>query len=572
MKRESQKGVWKRTFNIFRQFEIPYVLFLLYFLLSIVSTKVGLLYLPYYSKMQTGEIGEMSTLWGFIGFMLLSLVVGMCEVIPQFYAESQVTRNLQKKLFYKVLHLPVKDFEQETPSELISRVTFDSELANSIIASILGFLSGFATMWMMLSDMSAINSVLGFILIPIFIYILITVWVDGKIGFLTRRRLRLAMSQTTAFFSEHMPNLLNIKQLGAEEDEKKRGKEAIEIMYKADLYDIFLGMITTFFSGSTNTIIAILVFVFGAKAVREGAMDVTGLAQFYQLILLAYGAIEGIPSLYTSLMCSNGELYYVGKLMASEEEQYERKVEMPLVDEDIHFENVSFAYDEENTLENVSCTIPGGKKTAIAGLNGSGKTTMLKLIERFYKVSSGTIRYGETSVEDIHLGQWRQNFGYVLQKPRLFDASIRENIVYGIEREVSEEEVITAAKKACAWDFIEKIPEGLDFVVGDNGCRLSQGEKQRIAIARAILVDPAYLLLDEATSNVDVESKAIIDKALSALMKGRTTVFISHDPQEIKTADHVIVLNNKSVEAQGTAEEIAGTSATLEKILTGGTA
>lgn len=275
-----------------------------------------------------------------------------------------------------------------------------------------------------------------------------------------------------------------------------------------------------------------------------------------------------ITSLYG--MRSNGELYYVGTLMASEEEQYERSVAMPLVDEDIRFEEVSFAYGEENTLEHINCVIPAGKRTAIVGLNGSGKTTMLKLLERFYTANGGVIRYGDTAVEEIHLGEWRQNFGYVLQKPRLFDASIRDNIVYGIEREVSEAEIIAVAKKANAWEFIERIPEGLDFVVGDNGCKLSQGERQRIAIARAIMVDPAYLLLDEATSNVDVASKAIIDWALLSFMEGRTTVFISHNAEEIKSADHVIVLNDKTVEAQGAPEEVMQTSVTLKKILEGG--
>lgn len=570
MDKEASKGMWKRTFNIFTKIKIPFVLYVLQVIMGIISTKVGLLYIPYYSKMQTGQIDDNSVIWGYFGFILLTLVVGMIAVVPEFYASSQITRNVQIKLMHKVIHLPVKRFEQETAGELITRITLDSELVNSVIVSIIGFITGIASGVMAMKEMSGINNALSYIVIPVFIYIIFCAWVDGRIQYLTNRRIRNSLSRTTAFFSEHMPFILDIKQLNAQNEELERGKKAIDIIYKADIYNAFMGLITSFITGSTNNIIAIIIFVVGSKSVREGVIDIVALSEFYQYILIAYGSLSVIPDLYTSFMRSNGELFYVGRLLDSEEEQYQREERMSLEDKDIVFKNVSFAYDSKNVFENLNCTIPCGKKTALVGLNGSGKTTMLKLIERFYTADDGEIFFGDTPVEKIHLDEWRQSFGYVLQKPRLFNASIRENIAYGIERDVTDDEIISAAKMVSAYDFIERIPEGLDFSVGDNGCRLSQGERQRIAIARAIMIDPSYLLLDEATSNVDVHSKKIIDNTLESLMKGRTTVFISHSIEEIKKADHIIVLNNGRAEAQGSIDEVFKSSSVFRKIINGG--
>lgn len=225
-------------------------------------------------------------------------------------------------------------------------------------------------------------------------------------------------------------------------------------------------------------------------------------------------------------------------------------------------------YDEETpVLQDVSFTIPKGKVTAIAGPNGSGKTTLFRLIQRFYVPNSGVVRFGRMDAESIHLDEWRQSIAYVLQEPQLFNGTIRENITYGMSREVSDEEVRNASMLASADEFIRQLPEGYDFNVGDNGCRLSAGQRQRLAIARALMLDPAYLLLDEATCNMDVISEKSVTAALLRLMKGRTTVLISHDMDMLQYCDNVVVLKDGRLEAAGDRETVKAESQTLRSLM-----
>ncbi len=211
----------------------------------------------------------------------------------------------------------------------------------------------------------------------------------------------------------------------------------------------------------------------------------------------------------------------------------------------------------------ISLTIPKGKLTVLVGPNGSGKTTLFKLLERFYTPTSGSIRFGDYPAQEMNLQEWRQSFAYVLQDPQLFDASIRDNIAYGMDRAVSDEEIMSAARIAMADGFIAQLPGGLDFMIGENGCNLSAGQRQRVALARALMLDPAYLLLDEATCNMDHAGERMVTDAILKLMEGRTTVMISHNMEILERADHVVVLNQGHVEADGTREEALAASETF---------
>jgi len=346
-----------------------------------------------------------------------------------------------------------------------------------------------------------------------------------------------------------------------------RGKKAIEDVYRADIFMAIMTMLMNIISGSIQQIIMILVFVLGIPIVRNGGMTIDGLVEYQSYILIAYEALSVFPSLYTSLMYYNGMLFYVGQLFASEDEVYQRVKSMDIEDNDLRFENVDFAYENDLNIHQASFTIPKGSITAIVGPNGSGKSTIFKLIERFYSPQSGTIYFGERNVEDIHLDEWRQSIGYVLQEPMLFNASIRDNVAYGMHREVKDEEIISALKLACAYDFVMELDGQLDFVIGDNGSRLSAGQRQRIAIARTVMLDPSYLLLDEATCNMDVYSEREVSQALFRLMEGRTTIMISHDSRMIEKANHFIVLNEGVVEAQGTKDIVLKESPIFQKLL-----
>ncbi|MCM1307292.1 MAG: ABC transporter ATP-binding protein/permease [Butyrivibrio sp.] len=569
--KESTKGMWRRTLKIYGSFRLPFHLYIIEVILGIVSTKVGLLYMPYLSKMQTGNIIGNDTVPKYIMFVLLNVAVGFVASIPTLYASNIVIKRTQNKLLHKIIRMPVKKYEQEGAAKLISHVTSDTDYVNQLITSVIGFITGIATAFMTLSEMNKLNSSLSWILFPVMGYVILSTWVEGKLSFLSQRRLRKAYSGTMSFFAEHTGSLLNIKQLNAQDIELKLGKKAVDIMYKGDLYSAALGIFSSFVSGSITSIIAIIIFTLGAADVRGGQITIEELNAFYNIMLVAYSAVSILPAIYTDFMRANGTMFYIGQMIDGEEENYKRGKGMDCPDCDITFENVSFAYDDRNILDNISLTIPVGKLTAVVGENGSGKTTLFKLIERFYEPNEGRISFGDTDVSSIDLDEWRKSIGYVLQNAQLFDGTIRENIAYGVEREVSDEEIMAAAAQAGADEFINGMPEGLDFEVGDDGSRLSAGQRQRIAIARSIMVDPSYLLLDEATSNMDIYAKEEVTRALLGLMEGRTTVMITHDMNMVKKADHIIVLKDGSVEAQGSHEEVKD-SVTYNRLMNGGAA
>ena len=566
MKDHSSKGSFRRTIGLYTSVRIPWHLYLIQVLLGIVSAKVAMLYVPYLSEIKLGNIEDSGLIWSYLGTVLLMYIINLTAAVPTFYARLIVGRNLQRKLISHAMRLPMRTYEKDA-SNMVAWITNDCQYADGLITAIVGFLTGIFSTIIAMEQMSAIDKTLAVLVPIIVVYIIFSTWLEGKLMFLRQRAGKLAEAKLTAFFAEHLGFLLNVKQLHTEKVEAEYGKKAIEQYYKTDIYMAVLTLLNNFVSGSLTSIIDIVIFVLGVPMVRDGKIGMPELVAFQSYIQLAYQYLSSLPGLYTQFMYYNGELFYIAKLMDEKEETYERNRGMDTPDEDISFENVSFSYGDTPVLKNVSFTIPKGGVTAVVGPNGSGKSTVFKLIERFYAPDEGRLMFGDADAEDIHLKEWRQSMTYVLQEPQLFDGTIRENIAYGVDRAVTDEEIINAAKLACADGFIREFAEGYDYVIGDNGAKLSAGQRQRIAIARAVMMDPAYLLLDEATCNMDIYSEKEVTQALMKLMHGRTTVMITHDMSLLEHADRIVVLKDGVIEASGSADEVRRTSQTLKALI-----
>ena len=234
--------------------------------------------------------------------------------------------------------------------------------------------------------------------------------------------------------------------------------------------------------------------------------------------------------------------------------------------EDLSIKDLTFSYKDRPIIKEISLTIPAGKTTAIVGPSGSGKTTLFALLERFYKPDSGEIFSAIRASIRFQLQSWRSQFGYVSQESPLMSGTIRENIKYGIEREVSEQEIEQAAKLANAMEFINRLPDGMETEVGERGIKLSGGQRQRIAIARAVIRNPKILLLDEATSNLDSESELLVQKALQTLMKGRTTLIIAHRLSTVLDADQIVVLEGGKITGVGTHHKLFQSNSLYRKL------
>ena len=301
-------------------------------------------------------------------------------------------------------------------------------------------------------------------------------------------------------------------------------------------------------------------FVIGGQLIPSGQVTVGDLTSFYM--------ITGIVSMQLMQFFMNvgsvsgifGTVQKISEISETEPEHTEG-TPVPNVCADIKFDNVSFAYDDEReVLKDVSFTIPKGKVTAIIGGNGAGKSTVFKLLSRLYEPKSGGIYFGDANIAAFDLTAWRDRFAYVFQKNPLIGGTVRENITYGLNREVGAEELEAVAKKANCYDCVAAKPNGFDEDVGLGGSNFSGGQGQCISIARAMLRGADYLLLDEATSNLDVVSEAAVTEALDHLMEDKTTVMIAHNYAATRSADYIIVMKDGTVEAAGTPEELLKTN------------
>lgn len=545
-------NIWKGTFGIFKNIKIPWVLYILQVILGIVSTKVMLLYVPYEADLKLGNIEDMKTVWGYLGLLLLAVVMDICATIPSFYSSSIVKRNLQNKLIDHSLHLPMKAYETNA-SQIVSWITQDCDYADGVITTIVGFLTGVVAVFMSVSDLTNINRTTLYLVLIVLIYIVFSTWLNGKFIFLKERRGQQAKSYLTAYLSEHLSFFTEIKQLHSGKNELQRGKNAIKDFYEADIYQAVMTLGAGLVSGSLSDIITLLVFIFGIIKVRDGSITLTDLAAFQGYILILYQNVSSIPELYTSLMYYNGQLFYVSGLMAEPEEASSKDGHVS--GEDIQFKNVSFGYGEKAVIKNASFTIPAGKVTMLAGQNGSGKTTIFKLMEGFYQPDKGEIYYGDCNMADVDIYSLRKSMAYVLQEPQLNEGSIRDNVLYGVDSDAPD--VMKAAVRiADAEEFIQELPDTYDFNIGDNGHRLSAGQRQRISIARAAVMKPEYMLLDEATCNLDFSSEEKVINKLLDMMAGKTVVIISHNMKILEKADHIVVLNQGTVEAEGSLDYV----------------
>ena len=307
-----------------------------------------------------------------------------------------------------------------------------------------------------------------------------------------------------------------------------------------------------------TSIAPLSVSLLGGYLVITGRISVGELIAIGLYLSPLYLPLQRFSELNTIFSNSMVALERIFEIMDEPPEIHDSKdaVELNDIKGDVIFENVSFSYKKNRQiLKNISFTIEAGKKAALVGFSGSGKTTIISLIPRFYDVDSGTVMIDSMDIRKIKIKSLRKLISMVLQDPVLFSGTIRENILYG-NPTASEEKIFEACRNANAYDFIMKLPKGFDTEVGEKGSFLSGGQKQRLTIARAFLKDPRILILDEATSNLDSDSERLIKDALDKLMIGRTTIIIAHRLSTIINSDKILVLHQGVISESGTHSEL----------------
>ena len=313
--------------------------------------------------------------------------------------------------------------------------------------------------------------------------------------------------------------------------------------------------------------IAIVVFFAGYRSM-QGAITLGEFVSFLAALMLAYQPVRALAGINIGLQEGIAAAKRVYEIIDQKNEIYhdENAPSLKLKNATIEFKNINFAYpDGTQALRNLSAKIEGGTKVGLVGISGSGKTTFLNLIPRFYNLKNGSILIDNQNINDINLSSLRKEISLVSQDVILFDDTIRANILYGNEF-ASNQEIIKACKFAAAQDFVEKLPNKYETIIGENGIKLSGGQKQRLSIARAILKNSSIILLDEATSSLDSESESVIQKAIENLTKNKTTIIIAHRLSTVMNCDKILVFENGKIIEEGKHEFLINNSSTYKKL------
>jgi len=480
----------------------------------------------------------------------------------QQYIMAGVTQNtvfdLRNAVYAKLNRLPLKFFDEHTHGEILSRITNDIDnIAATLQQSMLQLITSVVTLIGIVIMMLSISPAMTLILIMTLpLYVIVTKTIAGRSQkyFALQQK---ALGELNGHVEEIYTGHKVIKAFGHEEKAIGKFNEINERLYTAGWKAQFIsGIIMPLMNFITN-IGYVLVSVVGGIFVTQAEMAIGDVQAFIQYSRQFAQPITQTANIANILQSTVASAERVFELLDEPEESTDavsRSLRQP--QGEVKFYNVKFSYQKDVPLiENLNIAVKPGQTVAIVGPTGAGKTTLVNLLMRFYELDGGKITIDGIDIRDLKREKLRSIFGMVLQNTWLFNGTIRENIAYG-RKAATEEEVVRAAKAAHADHFIRTLPEGYDTILNEEASNISEGQKQLLTIARAILADPAILILDEATSSVDTRTEVYIRKAMTELMKGRTSFVIAHRLSTIRNADMILVMNNGQVVEQGSHAEL----------------
>lgn len=570
-KKAEEKLSFKELLQLYMKVKLPWVRLIFVGLLTILYRQTMVWLVPYTSKIQMGLITEHGFLPGFLFFTLFYNFVDEIQGSFNELTGQATARNVRHTVWGKILHLPLSKVTGRDSQGLASRITKDTTGVYAAVAAVIQLISVIYGIVSAYRQMYVTYKSLALIMLSAIPITLLTAWILGKMQYRIEYITNTSLAKITNFFAERLPNLLRIKTTRMEDAEYQKGVQASQERYKAEVKQERIFILTGPIGMISQYLNEIVLLIVATALVRAGTMKQYQLVNLYNYFILFMSNTFMISAVWQSVKHAHGSSVTIAKLINAADEDLSSGEPVGEEPADITAEELRFSYDgETRVLDGVSFTIPAGKVTAVVGENGCGKSTLIKLLERFDREQSGTISLGDRNLNDVNLRDWREHVGYLFQGNQIIQGTIRENIAYGVHRDFTEEELIEAAKQACAYDFIMGKEEGFETQISRFDNKVSGGEMQRIAIARILLKQPKLLIMDEATSGIDVVSEKEVLEALINLMRGRTVIMVSHDIQLIRRADNLIVLNNGSVEASGSYASVAEASPLMQKFIAEG--
>ena len=581
-----KKYSFKKSLKGLIPFIKPYKWQFIIAILMIFAFNISMVLAPTFEGMITtqlaSDVAKSSSLtsvdisFGAIIKIVLSLVViyiiktvaQMISVVYLTNAIQQAMEDLRNALQNKIRKLPVRYFDNHHFGDVLSRITNDVDaISNALQQSFTQIVSGVLTVTLALTMMYMINpkmAIIGTMIIPL--SLLVTKLVVGKSQKLFKNQqdaLGELNSTVTEMYTGYNEILLYNQQVESVEKFKKINENLKENAFKAQFVSSTIAPLN-----ALVTYLAIgAVAVVGTADVIAGTFLVGQLQAFIRYIWQINDPLSQISNLSSQIQSAFAALGRVIELLEEPEEVPEANPPKHLseVAGNVDFEHVKFGYYEENLMKDLNVNVKSGQMVAIVGPTGAGKTTIINLLLRFYDVIGGSIKIDGVDIRDLPREELHSMFGMVLQDTWLYSGTIYDNIRYG-RLDARKDEIINAAKMANVHHFIRTLPDGYNSHINEEANNISQGEKQLLTIARAILKDPQILILDEATSSVDTRLEKMLQEAMQRVMKGRTSFVIAHRLSTIKSADLILVINNGDIVEQGTHEELLAKQGEYEKL------
>ena len=566
------KGTIKKLMKYLSEYKIGLIFVLLFAIGSTIFNIAGPKILgKATTEIFTGLVGKVSGSSG-IDFEKIAhiLIFLMCLYVTsaifsfiQGYimtgVSQKLTYRLRKEISEKINRMPMNYFDTRTHGEVLSRVTNDIDtLSQSLNQSATQIITSFTTIigvLIMMLSISPLMTLVALLILPISLGLISTIVKRSQRHFKNQQEyLGHVNGQVEEVYGGH--NI--VKAFNKEADVIKEFDETNEILYQsAWKSQFFSGMMMPIMQFVGNLGYVAVAILGGYLAIKK-TIEVGDIQSFIQYVRNFTQPITQVAQVANMLQSTAAASERVFEFLEEEEEDQfaQNPVSVEGLEGNVEFDHVHFGYNADKIIINdFSAKVKQGQKIAIVGPTGAGKTTMIKLLMRFYDVNSGAILIDGHNLKDFNRGELRQMFGMVLQDTWLFHGSIKENIRYG-KLDATDEEVIEAAKAAHVHRFVQTLPNGYDMELNEEASNVSQGQKQLLTIARAMLADPKILILDEATSSVDTRTEVRIQKAMDNLMRGRTSFIIAHRLSTIRDADLILVMKDGDIIEQGNHEEL----------------
>ena len=496
-----------------------------------------------------------------MAFVVVGMIIlrGITNFISNYclaWVSGKVVMTMRRRLFKHLMFMPVSFFDRNSTGKLLSRITYDSEMiASSSSGSLITIVREGAYIISLLAVMFYTSWELTLVLFVIGPIIAVLITIVSKIFRKLSKNLQDSMGELTATTEQMLKGHKVVLSFGGQLVEEERFNKVSNNMRRKGMKMVTADSISDpVVQIIASLALAAVLFLATTPLIAEDNLSAGSFTVVFSSMLAMMRPLKSLTNVNSQFQRGMAACQTLFAILDLEPEKDNGTYQAEPAKGALEFKNVSFAYQgkEELALNNISFSVPAGKTVALVGRSGSGKSTIANLVTRFYDIDQGEILLDGVNIQDYRLSNLRENCAVVSQQVHLFNDTIANNIAYAAQDKYSREEIIAAAKAAYALEFIEKLPQGFDTVIGENGASLSGGQRQRLAIARALLRNSPVLILDEATSALDTESERAIQSALDELKKDRTVIVIAHRLSTIENADEILVIDHGEIRERGT--------------------